>query len=212
MKELKVLILDNDNFIQIKKYIKHILDKGNSFLSIEKEYLKDPILNSLSSGIMNSILINYGIRNYSPSFENITYEIINLGTKEYLESIKKMPQNEIIKLHFIKIDIYTIYQYSKKLVDISFLDAKYISNDPLDCNDQSKESIVTLIQSILYMFDNNKPKNIIYLISYIFKSILVGHKLINGNKRLASMILFNFLYIFCGLFLKTATKQSKILF
>lgn len=212
MKEINIFILNNISFNKTKRYIKHVLERGNPFLNIKKEHLSDSTLDSLSIGFTNSILVDCSIANYTPSYKNIVEEILNIGTKEHIESIKEISTNCIVKLLFVKIDLETIYKYSEKLVDISFEDAKYISNDPLDCKVESKKNVVSLIQSMLYIYDNEEPKDIVYLISNIFKSILVGHYLVNGNKRLASMILFNFLYIFCGLFLKLSTMHSKKLF
>lgn len=216
MRKIIIPILENSNKEEIKRYIKHLLKKSNRLFYIKKEYLDEPILNSLNLGIINSLLINYGVKHCSSSEDKklLKTEISKIDSIKKIKFLfDNLSYDEIIQLCFIKINIEIIYNFYEKIVDLSFEDAKYIvPNNPLDCKNDSKKNIISLINSILFLLDNNEPKDIIYLISYIFKSVLVGHNLVNGNKRLASMILFNFLYIFAGLSIKTITTQSKIQF
>lgn len=213
MRKIVVPILENSNREETKRYIKHLLEKGNVLLNIKKEYLTEPILNNLNLGIINGLLVNYGFKWCSSlkDKELLKTEISKMDSKEKLKYLlKNLPYDEIIQIRFIKINIEIIHKFYEKIVNLSFEDAKYIVPDnPLDCKNDSKRNVISLINSILFLLDNNEPKDIIYLISYVFKSILVGHNLVNGNKRLASMILFNSLYIFSGLSLKAITKQSK---
>lgn len=174
--------------------------------------MEDQILNSIVLDITNSLLIDYGLAYFKLPYKKPEDNFDELTSKWYGENLGNFPLEEGVQLTFVKIDLKVIHKYIEKLVDISFNDAKYMSTDPLDCTENSKKNIMSLINSILYLFDNEEPRDIIYLISYIFKSILVGHNLINGNKRLASMILFNFLYIFAGVSFRTLTSEIKVLF
>lgn len=209
MKQLNVAVLENTNHKQKTKYIKHVLSRGNSFFGINQSDITKPILNSISIGIISGILVSYGYDYYFPLY-NFTIELGNLGSKN-CPIPKSIPKSEYIKINFVKISLDDIDNISKKIVSNSFEDAKTIIKDPLDCSDKAKEEIVCLINRICLKYRYDPPRDIIYLISNIFKNILVEHYLINGNKRLASMILFNLLYI-SGLFLSLPTKTSREFF
>lgn len=180
MRSICIGLFKNSNNYYNKEYIKHILQQGNSLLEISSCEYKN---NNLYEDILKDKEINAIFRS---KFKNTS---------------------ENVKIVFQEFDPCSFYEIVESIVNVSFNDVKELSDEPFDCSENAKKEIVGLIENILMKYQYQEPINLIYIIASIFKQILINHKLRNGNKRIASMILVDLLQ-FNGLFLKGSPKNK----
>ncbi|WP_159203672.1 death-on-curing protein, partial [Mycoplasmoides pneumoniae] len=109
-------------------------------------------------------------------------------------------------------------EFLRYIVSKSINNAKFLSSEDFD--DKKEDEILSIIEntfnSYCYKNDLLSPSlyckegrlNIIDLINDIFCKVLTFHKLSNGNKRLATALLVNFLYTF-GYYFKWTIPLKK---
>ena len=138
---------------------------------------------------------------------------ISVSDSKYISEVKShFRQNEIIEIKFInlldKLDILFDNETFNLLIHKSFELANKIKPDYMPkYNNKYKEAIISTIESCLIKIKYNN-KDIFYFCANIFFKLLVTHKLINGNKRIATSILINFLYYF-GYYFKFQKDEYK---
>lgn len=181
MRSIYIGFFKNSNNDYNKEYVKHILQQGNSLLEISSCEYKN---NNLYEDILKDKKINAIFRS---KFKNTS---------------------ENVKIVFQEFDLCSFYEIVESIVNVSFNNVKELSYEPFDCSENAKKEIVGLIENVLMKYQYQEPINLIYIIADVFKNILINHKLKNGNKRIASMLLINILQL-QGLFLK-ASLDSKI--
>ena len=139
---------------------------------------------------------------------------------EFNSKFKRKPETISVLFYPLNLDVNNInvYNFLELIVLKSIKRAQFLSKEPID-ESKEKEILSKIIgrfniyysfkkEFLTYKLKNSKENclNIIDLVNEIFCEILISHLLINGNKRLATMLLTNFLYQF-GFYLKY-TKSS----
>lgn len=144
-------------------------------------------------------------------FKKPTLQFLNLKRNSlFINEITKTKDSSILKVDFQSkfsdkpeevilrlADFSRTINLSKaleSLIDVSYEWAKTLSKENMgNINGRIKSSILSTIESSLMKCQYGK-KDIFYLASNIFFNVNVTHKLINGNKRLATSLLIRFLY------------------
>lgn len=116
----------------------------------------------------------------------------NLSNKEELEILFK----EFDIDFFENIDFF---------IDATYSNLETLSPEPYDKYNSFK--IKGLLKNICFIFDLEKPKDLIDFVAKIFLDILTQHKLINGNKRVVTMLLYKLCYYY-GLFIKNSLEKE----
>lgn len=126
-------------------------------------------------------------------------------TKSFLKIIE--PTKIIVCFHRLNLDLSQkdVSNFIKEIISNSVNKASFLSKEPLDTT--KKDEIFSKIKSkfnnyfsykndlLVPDIESSEPfLNIIDLANEIFCEILVSHLLNNGNKRLAVMLVTNFLY------------------
>lgn len=182
MRKIYISLLKSDNKKYNKEYIAHILSRANSLITISpSEY----------------------------DSENKLHEIIEKGKPIRASFYSKIYcTNENIEICFCEFDLESFLNNLDCFVDIVFEDAKKIINDPsFDDSKAAKSKISDFIVNISTKYLYKKPKNIVFLISDIFKGIITSHILNNCNKRFCAVLIENLLYQ-NGIFLKGHIKYK----
>lgn len=107
-------------------------------------------------------------------------------------------QNEELKIIWVKCDLDDSYNKVDFWLEDGYKLVQF-SNEPYDKENQNR--IADLIKNCIMWFDYSQT-TIFNFIGKIFFDILTKHKLINGNKRLATALLFYLLEIFGYVFKK----------
>ena len=176
-----------------KIYIAYIKDNQNIELATNfiKLFLSKP--NSL-------IRIADNINN--KKIENIINKDENVNCIFYSHSYP--PQN--IQIAFREFDIVSFYEQINTFVSATYNDLDSSSPEPFD--KENSEQIVGILRNNCFLYDKNKPKNLILFFAKIFFDILTQHRLKNGNKRVATMLLYKLCYTY-GLFVKNLSKKDS---
>ena len=113
--------------------------------------------------------------------------------------------SENIKIIFKEFDIGSFYESIDFFVADTYDDLKRLSTEPYDKENSWK--IKDILIKNCYIFENNRPKDLIWFFAKIFFDILTEHKLINGNKRVATMMLYKLCYNY-GFFVNNSIGKS----
>lgn len=170
-------IKDNQNIELAINFIKLILSKRNSLISITDEINNEKIENVINKNeSVNCIFYSH----FCP------------------------PQN--IQIAFREFDIASFYEQINMFVSATYDNLDSLSTEPFD--KENSEQIVGILKNNCLIFEMTPPKDLISFFVKIFFDILTQHRLKNGNKRVATMLLYKLCYTY-GFFVKNSSKKDS---
>lgn len=113
---------------------------------------------------------------------------------------------EKMQIIFKKFNLESFYQQIDFFVDDVYDDLALLSLEPYDKENSNK--IKDILVNNCIIFDYHPPKNLIYFFAKIFFDILTKHKLINGNKRVAVLLLYKLCYNY-GFFVENQLSKDS---
>ena len=113
--------------------------------------------------------------------------------------------HEQIQLIFRKFNLESFYQQVDVFVNDAYDDLALLSDEPYDQENSWKIKDILINNCII--FDHNTPLDLIHFFGKIFFDILTKHKLINGNKRVATMLLCKLCYNY-GFFVENSLAKD----
>ena len=114
------------------------------------------------------------------------------------------PQN--IQIAFREFDIESFYEQINIFVSATYNNLDSLSSEPFD--KENSEQIVGILRNNCFLFEMNPPKDLISFFVKIFFDILTQHRLKNGNKRVATMLLYKLCYTY-GFFVQNSSKKDS---
>ncbi|MBQ3621525.1 hypothetical protein II941_01765 [bacterium] len=114
------------------------------------------------------------------------------------------PQNaEIV---FKKFDIESFYKQIDFFIEDVYDDLDLLSSEPYD--KENNAEIKSILRNNCLVFEMNPPKDLISFFVKIFFDILTGHRLKNGNKRVATLLLHKLCYHYGFFLISSLAKNS----
>lgn len=142
--------------------------------------------------------------------DKINYEKINqiINNQDTVNGIfcSYFSGNQKLKILFKEFDIQSFFDNIDFFVDITYEDLESLSLEPYDKYNNDK--IKGLLKNHCFIFEMNKPNDLIEFFVKIFFDILTQHRLVNGNKRVATMLLYKLFYYY-GFFIKNSLGKNS---
>lgn len=134
--------------------------------------------------------------------DNINIENI-INRTETIKCVfnSKFYDKEELEIIFQVFDINSFYENIDFFVDETYDHVKALSKEPYD--QYNEDQIKGILKTNCIWFKYSKPRDIVYFFTKIFFDILTEHKLKNGNKRVATVLLYTLCY-YHGFFIKNS--------